>query len=202
MAKKGENKAKYWVGVLYPENMRKNWEDDIDDIIGLPYAYCIHNADLDIVNDNRKVHVHLIIAFKNTTTENHAMSVMNSLSAEGKIACPGIEKVNNIRQKYEYLIHNTKDCKKKGKHVYKPSERITGNNFDIGAYEQLSTSEKYKMSKELCDFICDQNITNFADFYLYAVNNFGSEYFELIQVNSGFYSRLINGNWQKMMQEK
>ena len=78
---------------------------------------------------------------------------------------------------YEYLIHNTETCKKQGKHLYTAAERITGNNFDIGSYEQLSTAEKYKMSKELCDFICEQNITNFADFYLYAVNNFGSEYF-------------------------
>lgn len=202
MAKKGETKARYWTAVLYPENMREDWETLIGDLIGVPYAYCRHNKDTDTQSEHRKDHVHLIMAFPNTTTENHAWRIANKLSADGRTSCPGVQSVSNIRHMYEYLIHNTETCKKQGKHLYLPSERITGNNFDIGSYEQLSTAEKYKMSKELCDFICEHNITNFADFYLYAVNNFGSEYFELIQVNSGFYNRLINGNWQKMVQEK
>lgn len=202
MAKKGEVKARYWTAVLYPENMKDDWEALIGDLIGVPYAYCLHSKDTDTQSEHRKDHVHLIMAFPNTTTENHALRTANKLSAEGRIACPGVQAVSNIRHMYEYLIHNTETCKKQGKHLYTAAERITGNNFDIGSYEQLSTAEKYKMSKELCDFICEQNITNFADFYLYAVNNFGSEYFELIQVNSGFYNRLINGNWQKMVQEK
>lgn len=201
MAKK-VTKARYWTAVLYPENMREDWETLIGDLIGLPYAYCRHSKDTDTQSEHRKDHVHLIIVFGNTTTESRALQVVNSLSAEGKTACPFVQAVNNIRNTYEYLIHNTETAKKQGKYLYPPSERITGNNFDIGSYEQLSTAEKYKMSKELCDFICEHNITNFADFYQYAVNNFGSEYFELIQVNSGFYNRLINGNWQKMVQGK
>lgn len=32
---------------------------------------------------------------------------------------------------YDYLIHDTDKCRKLGKHQYDPSERITGNGFDI-----------------------------------------------------------------------
>ena len=67
---------------------------------------------------------------------------MDLLSAEGKKAINKCEAVVGIRNVYDYLIHDTEDCRKKGKEQYDPSERITGNNFDIGAYEQLGTAEK------------------------------------------------------------
>ena len=50
---------------------------------------------------------------------------------------------------YNYLIHDTEDSRKKHKHQYDKSERITGNNFDIGSYEQLSVDEKNSILVEL-----------------------------------------------------
>ena len=40
-------------------------------------------------------------------------------------------------------------AERKAKEQYDPSERITGNNFDIGAYEQLGTAEKNEMFLEM-----------------------------------------------------
>ena len=78
-----------------------------------------------------------------------ATNVMDLLSAEGKKAINKCEAVVGIRNVYDYLIHDTEDCRKKGKEQYDPSERITGNNFDIGAYEQLGTAEKNEMFLEM-----------------------------------------------------
>ncbi|MBR5544618.1 MAG: hypothetical protein IKU66_04015, partial [Clostridia bacterium] len=69
------NKARFWVGVLYPENMVEDWETKIGDIVQLPYAYCIHDKDLEKDGDDRKVHTHIILAFPNTTTQKHAFNV-------------------------------------------------------------------------------------------------------------------------------
>ena len=97
--------------------------------------------------------MHLIVAFPNTTTYKHALNVMDLLSAEGKKAINKCEAVVGIRNVYDYLIHDTEDCRKKGKEQYDPSERITGNNFDIGAYEQLGTAEKNEMFLEMGEAI-------------------------------------------------
>lgn len=195
-------KSKYWVGVLYPENMIETWQDDIGDLLELPFAYCVHDKDFDDVEDKRKIHVHLIVAFPNTTTYKHAFSVFSKLNAVGKVSVNCIEQVINIRQKYEYLIHNTDTCKKKGKHLYDLKERITGNNFDIGSYEQISNAEKNLMLKELCDVICEQNFTNFIDFYMYVVSNYDPNYFEIVKGYSGFLERLTKGNYQKKCVDK
>lgn len=71
-------KARFWTGVLYPENMREDWEITIGDVVQYPYAYCKHTRDKDSKSEHRKDHVHLLLAFPNTTTYQHALSVFGA----------------------------------------------------------------------------------------------------------------------------
>lgn len=193
------NKSKYWVGVLYNENMVENWQNEIGDLIQLPFCYCIHDKDTLIDgSEERKIHTHLIIVFNNTTTYNHAFSVFSKLNKENHIAINKIENIVNIRNMYDYLIHNTETCKKKGKYLYSKEERKSGNNFDIGNFEQLTTTDRNKIVKELCDFIIENNVINFADFYILCINQFeDSSYFEILRTYSGLFERLTRANYQK-----
>lgn len=194
-------KARFWTGVLYPENMREDWELNIGDVIQYPYAYCKHTRDRDSKSEHRKDHVHLIIAFPNTTTYKHALDVMSLLSAEGKKAINKCEAVIGIRNVYDYLIHDTETCRNQGKEQYDPAERITGNNFDIGAYEQLSTAEKNEMFLELSNAINDRSIFNYMDFYEYVVNTYEDmSYVEVMRCYSGHFQRMCDGNYQRLQQ--
>lgn len=159
------NKTRFWWAVLYPENMDSDWEDKIADIVQLPFAYCIHARDRDKKSEHRKDHVHLILSFPNTTTYNHATKVFDQLSSDGKKATNTCQAIINIRNAYDYLIHDTDGSRKQGKELYCTDERITGNNFDIGAYEQIGLAERNEICKELCTAIVDNGFTNFVDFY-------------------------------------
>lgn len=192
--------AKYWVGVGYPESMKLGWRDEVGDTVELPYVYCLHNKDKDGHNGDRKDHIHMIIAFPNTTTYNHALKVFNRLSAEGKTAFNKIEPVANIRHKYDYLIHDTEDSRKKGKHLYDKSERIEGNNFDIGNYEQVSLGDKKDMRRELSLAIFNEGFTNYIDFYMWVLSNYGTSYEDIVSTYSGHFDRLIRGNYHKWEQ--
>lgn len=194
-------KARFWTGVLYPENMREDWEIAIGDVVQYPYAYCKHTRDKDSKSEHRKDHVHLLLAFPNTTTYQHALSVFGLLSAEGKKAINKVEACVSVRNVYDYLIHDTETCKKQGKELYDPSERITGNNFDIGAYEQLGTAEKNEMFLELGETIRDHGFTNYMDFYAYVVDNFDDmNYIEVLRSYSSHFERLTRGNHHKWEQ--
>lgn len=190
------NKARFWTGVLYPENMVTDWADKIGDLVQVPYAYCVHSKDTDTKSDHRKDHVHVILSFPNTTTYNHAMEVFELLSAPEKKALNTCQAVVSIRGAYDYLIHDTDACRKAQKHLYDKSERITGNNFDIGSYEQLSKVDKLSIQKELADVIVLNNFTDFTDFYKYVVSNYDdTNYFETVVTYSGFFERLTRGNY-------
>lgn len=204
MANTRINKTRYWTAVLYPENMKPDWEESIGEILQLPYAYCIHSKDKDSKSEHRKDHVHIIIAFANTTTYKHALEIFQLLSAEGKKALNTCEAVINMRYCYDYLIHDTETAQKQGKELYDKSARITGNNFDIGAYEQLSLAERNNISKEICNIINNEFIMNFADLFNYIEQYYAddSRYYEVLESKSSFFERLTRGNFQKWYFEK
>ena len=192
------SKAKYWVAVLYPESLIINWERFIYDLVQVPFAYCVHDKDKDGHNGDRKTHVHLVLAFPNTTTYKHALETFQRLQPN----CNYCEQVLNIRYMYNYLIHDTESCVKAGKYLYNINERVTGNNFDIGSFEQISLTDKRKMLKDLCDFIKDYEIYNFMDFYERFDFSLGSEYFEVLASYSGLLERLCKGNFLRLQMKR
>ncbi|MGI6128385.1 MAG: Rep family protein [Planifilum sp.] len=187
-------KARYWSGVLYPENMRSDWKDEISRVVQLPYAYCVHDKDVDKKGELRKAHVHLIVAFPNTTTQKSALDLMQSLSAPGKKAISTVEAVKNIRFMYDYIRHDTADARKQHKHLYEVEERVCGNGFDIGSYEQISLADKRKMLMDLVTTIKENDIYNFADLTDFVVA-LHPEWFDVLVSNSGFLDRLMNGRY-------
>lgn len=191
----GQVKHRYWVGVLYVENMLKDWQDDIDMLVQLPFAYCVHNQDIDATGDFRKSHVHIIIAWPSPTTYNNAFAVFDKLSAPGLKALNKIEPIVNMEKMYHYLIHDTDECRKKKKHLYRKDERITGNNFDIDCYITISTHDKLAMTRRIADITVKQDFRNFKQLYLYITENIKDDLaFMILQERSGFFERLITGN--------
>lgn len=189
-------KARYWVGIGWLENLRSDWKDVIDDTLGLPYCYCVHDKDVDKEGNPRKEHMHLMLMFSGPTTENNALYVMNMLSEEGKQAFNKVEQINGVRNKYNYLIHDTKKCREMGKHQYDPLERIEGNNFDIGIYEQLSQVEKDEMLEELIELIKVHECMDLLDLHDIVVT-MPSDYKEVMRSNQSYLKNLCSGVYHR-----
>lgn len=83
-ANAGETKVKLWEGICYPENMRDDWQDEIDDILQVPFAYAVHDIDHDQKSKQRKTHAHVIVVWGGNTTRKAIINVLNRLSADGK----------------------------------------------------------------------------------------------------------------------
>lgn len=189
------NKARYWSAILYPENMVDGWQDLIGDLLQLPGCYCIHDRDLDKDGDDRKIHVHIMIAFPNTTTHKHAMSVFGLLSSEGKKALSTCEAIISVRQMYSYLIHDTPGSIKQGKFRYSETDRILFNNFDIGIYEQLSESDRLDILSNLFDYIKINNIIYFSDLYDFVSSQNDSSLLLVFTSYSSVLDRLCRSNY-------
>lgn len=197
-----KSKAKYWAFIGYPESMIEDWESQINGLLQYPFAYCVH--DKDVLNDtgevveHRKAHVHFILAFNNTTTYNHVLKIAKKLGAINTV-----EPCINVRYCYDYLIHDTEDSKKKGKYLYSSEERILGNNFDIGSYEQISSSDKIAMTKELMALACSGKFYNFLDFTNHVISNYDDKYVNEFIAHQSLLNNIVKGNFHKWeMNEK
>lgn len=202
-ARQGETKTKLWEGILFPENMKENWQDEIDDVLQVPFAYAIHDADRDTKSKHRKTHVHCIVVWSGPTTLKAVINVFNRLSADGKRCCSTAEPVNNIRHAYDYLIHDTASCRKKGKELYPEEARVTGNCFDIGQLEQHSTKDKQDALYELLGFIIAEGFENIVDFTVRALEEFpDSLYLEVIVGYNAILERYCRANYLKAERQR
>lgn len=187
-------KHRYWVSVGYLENMRDDWRDVIEDVYQLPGCYCVHDEDKDSDGKLRKEHGHFILVFPNTTTYNHALNTFRLLDkSEDSTAFNTCEPVLGMRNKYNYLIHDTKTCREQGKHLYEPSKRVEFNNFDIGMYEKLSRTEKGEIIKRMSLFIRENRIQN-LDQFENAYDPFSDAgELEVYMTHNAYFYRLCSG---------
>lgn len=195
-----KQKFRTWWGVGYPENMFPDWKDTIADVLQLEGCYCLHDKDRGEAGEDRKEHVHLILTFPNTTTGNAAFNVFNKLSLPGREAFPlaRFDSVVGIRSAYDYLIHDTEGCKKAGKHLYDPSERIILNGFDIGFLEQIGEAEKAEMLEELTRECLAHHFLNYSTLTEYVLKEKESKYLKILIGHSGHFARLCKGNYQQI----
>lgn len=120
----------------------------------------------------------------------------------GKNAVGRVEPVIWHERAYKYLIHDTEKAKEQGKFQFDPAERITGNNYDIGAYMQISTLERNEAFDDLTDFILDNNIRNFADFIEFSRQAFPERkevMREVIRGHSGYFEKLVKGCYHRVV---
>ena len=154
-------KCKYWTCVFWEENLVDDWQEVISLKFQNPCCYCIHDV-ADPEEKEFKWHVHVIIAFPNTTTYNHALSVFKAICTNNN-PINYCERVFNIRYMYDYIIHDTEDARKKHKHQYSVDDRVLVNNFDIHFFEQTSQVDKNLMLKQIKKIIIQNNVMNFVD---------------------------------------
>ena len=67
-----KSRARYWAVLMYPENLRADWQDVIDEELEVPFCYCVHDKDRYTITkdeEDRKKHVHMIIAWNSPTTK-------------------------------------------------------------------------------------------------------------------------------------
>lgn len=180
--------------------MNPSWRSDVYRVLeGVPFAYCIHDKDIDSETKDRKVHVHFLVVLPANTTDKYITKVFNEgLSLPGKTAFIQARPALTVRGAYDYLIHKTESAIVSGKYQYPEVDRVCGNNFDIGLFEQVSLEEKKSFRNELVFYIHEQNFTTFRSFMNLGLLHYKDQqelFLEVVASYSGFFTNLIKGNY-------
>lgn len=195
-------KAKFWVGILWVDSMVEDWRERLDILIQMPYTFCLHDKDKTFHGDPKAPHVHIMVAWKNTTTENSVTSMFNELSKPGMQCCNKVFRVRGVKYMDDYLIHDTQVAKKQGKHLYSPSERIRGLGWNTDVFNELQQTDKLQCVMEISDEIKTCNIQTYVDLYDHIIKTFDLSYFEILISYSSHFDRMVKGQWQKNRGEK
>ena len=102
------------------------------------YAYILHDKCLDENGEPKKPHYHFVVRLQ----RNQRGSWFKQFSTEdlGQVY---YKPISFPQGAYDYLIHDTDDCRKKGKRLYDPSERISTIDDFTNDDKKISNTEKF-----------------------------------------------------------
>ena len=152
MAKKYK-KSRMWATIGYPESLPEDWLEKLRET-GLQTAISpLHDKDINPTGEVKKSHYHIIFYYEGPTTFEHVKELCDSLNMTIPIA------LESVRGMYRYHLH----LDNPEKYQYDDRDRILLNGFDSNSVNELTKTEVNKLKKEILNFICDNDILEYAD---------------------------------------
>lgn len=188
--------------LLYPESIPADWKDRLESL-GLCMAVSpLHDKDKSEIKGQefKKPHYHVIYIAKNPVTVD---AVRNKIKrCLGDKTVNHVEIVDNVQNAYLYLTHESKDAKRKNKHVYPRADITLLNDFDIDRYVTLDDAQKKDLKILIMNLINKKHLVNAAHL-LDFVDEHGEDYqirnrdvAEIVYQNAGGLRLLFDAQYQ------
>ena len=183
--------------ICYPDRMIDGWELKVEKLLQVPFAYIVHDK------DNCKVHCHFMISWNNNVQLKYFVKYINQFlsSDQNDPCCVLIQDIKNPEGAFNYLTHDTAECRSKNKYQYSKLALHCCNGFDIHFIRQLDNQKKYLISKEISDHIKNYNLMDIMAVMDFC-NSKGQDYYLYLEGHSGFFDRLCGANWKKEERKK
>lgn len=190
--KKKETRARGFAFVLYPESAPEHWRSIIDDFHIAWAESPLHCFDVDPgTNQLKKPHWHIILSFDSLKSIDQVKELIKPLNCTIPI------KLNSIKGMIRYFCH----LDNPEKYQY-PIDQIIGHGgIDIQDILKPSASERYILIKEMCQFVADNDITEFYQIMDIAMTDQMEKWFPLLCDNSAYVvNQYIKSNRERVKQ--
>lgn len=166
-----DNRARAFNWVMYPESLPDDFLQIIDDL-HVPCVLAYHDRDVWTESDERKNpdhkagtlkkdHYHGMLTFDGKKSIKQVLGMLEPLGVSY------VEVVHNVQSFTRYLLH----LDDPGKAQYDKDCLICFNGISLDFSRTLTTSDVNAILRDICSFIRDNNITEFADIWFYAMDN-------------------------------
>ena len=168
--KSGDNRARTWAAVIYPDSAPKNWKELLDDQHIAWACSPLHEFDTNATGEVKKAHWHIVLSFDGKESYEQICDILAPLNA------PIPQRCHDLRGMVRYFAH----LDNPEKHQYNVAEIEPHGGLDIAIALQPSASERYALIGEMVDFVKAERITEFKDLMDYALANRREDWFPLL----------------------
>lgn len=185
-----DERTRNWSFVLYPESEPENWRGILDSF-HVPWIESpLHDSDLNGDETEKKAHRHIAMMFEGKKSYDQVKEITDSLNA------PHPQKIANMVGLVRYMAH----LDNPEKHQYSPLEIIGHCGADVQAYLRPTSGARHILLQEMIAYIETNDIREFCDLSLYAMNERGDDWFPLLADNSTvFIDRYIKSRRNKII---
>lgn len=187
MQENKRKKGRSFTSVIYPDSAPEDWLERAKsthlDMLISP----LHDKDKNPDGTDKKPHYHILVMWDNPTTLSNAINVMTEIgAANGHVEC--VESTSGMAR---YLTH--RDNPEKAQ--YDASDVKSLGSVD---YEDLcdKVQDKRRHIADMTEFIINNDITSFAVFSDYCLNNEPRWFHILTDKNTLFIRALIDSQRQ------
>lgn len=187
MSEKSVEKSRLWTLIVYPESAPGNWREILDESHVKWVESPLHDKDTNPDGEIKKAHWHILLEYDGPTTRRNVESMTKLLNG------PEIKICRSAKGIVRYMIHMDNP----EKYQYERADIVGHNGADVDSYFEISKSNKLYLMKEMCKFIYDNQITNFADFLMICIES-NDDWFDVaINSNTLALNKMIDGMYQK-----
>lgn len=173
---KKNTRTRNWTFIFYPESAPANWQEIID---GWHVPYLIspkHDKDLNPDGTPKKEHFHVLLMFQGIKSYEQIVELIEPLNGPIPQVC------QSSKGMARYLCH----LDNPSKFQYKVEDIIAGGGADVAELLKPSASDRYTMIREMINFIFDNEILEFEEIVIFAMENKFDTWFPLLCDNSAY----------------
>lgn len=171
-----DQRTRNWAIVLYPDSAPENWRDILDDLHIEWIESPLHDLDVNEDGELKKAHWHVLLLFGGLKSYNQVFDAVEPL----KCAVP--QRCHSLKGAVRYMAH----LDNPEKHQYSPFDIRAHGGVDIAQLLKPSSSERYSLVREMCDYVRESHITEFQDLMDYAMLERFDTWFPLLCDNSAY----------------
>lgn len=170
------SRTRNWTVVVYPDSAPEDWREYMD---GLQIEWVespLHNCDTNATGEVKKPHWHLLLMFGGVKTYEQVLEVIEPLN------CPAPQKCLSAKGCVRYMAH----LDNPEKFQYSVSDIKAHGGVDIAELLRPSSSERYALIREMCEYVRTNGITEFQDLMDYAMSERFDEWFPILCDSSAY----------------
>lgn len=108
----------FWIVSYLPPSVICTIVANLDGLIH--FAFCTHDRDITSDGEVKKLHTHLLLYFDERVSSSYVAFWFHTLEIK-------IISRSNVSNEWNYLIHDSANCRKEKKFLYSANDRITDN---------------------------------------------------------------------------
>lgn len=169
-------RSRNWTFIVYPDSAPKNWEEYLQKQYAEMLISPLHDKDVNADNTPKKSHYHVLMIFEGVKSYKQISEITEEINA----TIPQI--THSAKGLARYMTHMDNPEKAQ----YKTEDIKALNGADLSELLKPSSQDRYSMIREMLQFIDNNQIMEFEDILVYAMNHKFDTWFPLLCDNSSY----------------
>lgn len=171
-----QERARNWLFIVYPESAPEDWIERLDELNVQTCISPLHDKDVNPTGELKKAHYHVLLAFDGNKSFNQVSKITDELNASIPIIA------QSVKGSVRYFTHMDNP----EKYQYNSKDIVSLSGFDVAEALKPSSADRYSLIKDMIEFIQDNQICEFEELIIYAMNNKADTWFPLLCDNSAY----------------